>query len=248
MAGAHAVSDVEVKDKSASPSAPDDGAAGSSAPVTKQRNSLLPIETPPPGTPPPDRPPAVARRTQLRARLRAAARQIVPQLQYQLTRLGAAGQAGLAALTASAVIVVSALVPAHQALQNLTADLARARHESAGANPAQAAPRLIHSLPTRSQMPTVLAQVYAEAKGAGVSLDSGRYTFTPAKSGAFARYELEFPVKGRYPDIRAFVDRTLTALPAAALEKLHVERKTIGDATVNADIGLVVYVRSEQVP
>ena len=234
---------VEEAQVSASAAVAVDGAVESPAPVAVARAPLLTIETSAPGTPP-----ALPQRTEERARLQAAALQIVPQLQYQLTRLGAAGQAGLAALTASAVIAVSALLPAHQALQNLTADLARARHEATGANLAQAAPRLIHSLPTRTQMPTVLAQVYAEAKGAGVSLDSGRYTFTPAKSGAFARYELEFPVKGRYSDIRAFVDRTLTAVPAAVLDKLDVERKTIGDATVNADIGLVVYVRSEQVP
>jgi len=34
-------------------------------------------------------------------------------------------------------------------------------------------------------------------------------------------------------------------VPAAALAKLHVERKTVGDQIVNADIGFVVFVRSE---
>jgi hypothetical protein len=34
-------------------------------------------------------------------------------------------------------------------------------------------------------------------------------------------------------------------VPAAALGKLHVERKTVGDPVVNADIGFVVFVRSE---
>jgi hypothetical protein len=214
--------------------------ADSLAPLPVASAPSLTLETSPIGTPP-----AAAPRATLPARLQAAALQVVPQLQYQLTRLGAAGQAGVAALTASAVIAVSALLPAHQALQNLTADLARARHESTTASLAQAAPRLIHSLPTRSQMPTVLAQVFAEAKGSGVSLDSGRYTFTPAKSGAVARYDLEFPVKGRYPDIRAFVNRTLTAVPGSQIGKLHIERKAVGDGTVNADIGLVVFVRSE---
>jgi len=239
------VSAEEKQDREVSPpaSAPVEIAEKSSGPIREPGVPSLPIDPKASGAPP-----AIARRTALWARLQAGAREVVPQLQYQLTRLGVAGQAGVAALTASAVIAVSALLPAHRALQNLSADLARAGHESTTANLAQAAPRLIHSLPTRTQMPTVLAQVYAEAKTAGVPLDTGRYTFTPAKSGAFARYDLEFPVKGRYPDIRNFVDRTLTAVPAAALEKLHVERKTIGDATVSADIGLVVYVRSEEVP
>jgi len=37
-------------------------------------------------------------------------------------------------------------------------------------------------------------------------------------------------------------------VPSAALAKLHVERKTVGDPVVNADIGFAVFVRSEQRP
>ncbi len=56
---------------------------------------------------------------------------------------------------------------------------------------------------------------------------------------------MDFPVKASYPDIRKFINQTLTAVPAAALAKLHVERKTVGDQIVSADIGFVVFVRSE---
>jgi hypothetical protein len=188
--------------------------------------------------------PPLARATAL-ARLQSFALQIVPQLQYHLTRLGTYGQAGLVGLTAAAVIAVSALMPAREALHTLSADLVRAQHASTASSVEQAVPRLIGSLPTRAQMPTVLGQVFAQATAAGVALDSGRYLYIPAKAGMIARYEVEFPVKARYPDIRTFIDRTLTAVPAAALEKLRVERKRVGDAVVNADIGFVVFVRSE---
>jgi hypothetical protein len=81
-----------------------------------------------------------------------------------------------------------------------------------------------------------------------VPLDTGHYVYSPAKAGAIARYDLEFPVKASYPDIRVFINRTLTAVPAAALGKLHVERKAVGDQVVSADIGFVVFVRSEPRP
>src|SRR5256885_17255571 len=84
-----------------------------------------------------------------------------------------------------------------------------------------------------------------QAKEAGVSLDKGHYLYVPAKSGTIARYELEFPVKAGYPEIRSFINRTLGAVPAVALSKLHVERKAVADPLVNADIGFVVFVRSE---
>jgi hypothetical protein len=179
------------------------------------------------------------------ARVRALAGQLVPRLQYQLMRLGPAGQAGLAALAAALAVAVGAMMPAYHALETLSADLARAQHPLAGAGLEQAVPRLVASLPTRAQMPIVLGRMYVEAKSAGLPLDSGRYEYTPAKSGGIARYDLEFPVKGAgYPQIRSFIDRTLNAVPAASLSKLHIERKAVGDQVVNADIGFVVFVRS----
>lgn len=177
-------------------------------------------------------------------RARAAVTQLLPHAQYQIARLGPAGQTGLAALVAALVLVVGSVVPAYRALETLNADLASAQHPSAAQGLDQAVPHLISALPTRAEIPAVVLQVVAQAKEAGVSLDSGRYVYTPAKSGTVARYDFEFPVKASYPDIRKFIDRTLTAVPAAALSRLHVERKTVGDPLVNADIGFVVFVRS----
>ena len=203
------------------------------------------VLAPPPAAPAPLALPA---RTSALARLRVGASELVPYAQYQLTRLGIAGQAGLVALTAAAVVAVSALIPAQHSLQALNAELANARHAPAAMSADQALPRVIATLPTRVQMSGVIGQIVAQAKTAGVSLDTGRYVYTPAKGGEIARYELEFPVKASYPDIRAFIDHTLTAVPSAALGKLRVERKTVGDAVVNADVGFVVFVRSEPQP
>ena len=59
------------------------------------------------------------------------------------------------------------------------------------------------------------------------------------------RYELEFPVKAPYPNVRDFINRTLSAVPAAGLDKLRIERKVVGDPVVSADIRFVVFVRAE---
>ena len=184
-------------------------------------------------------------RTSALARAQDAATQLVPQVQYQIARLDPAGQLGLAALVAALVVAVSTLLPARHALEALSADLARAQHPSATAIADQAIPHLVASLPTRAQIPAVIGQIFIQAKEAGVPLDTGHYVYSPAKAGAIARYDLEFPVKASYPDIRSFINRTLTAVPAAALNKLHVERKAVADPVVNADIGFVVFVRSE---
>jgi len=116
--------------------------------------------------------------------LRVATVQLLPYLQYQLARLGIAGQAGLAALAAAAVFAVSALLPAQQAGQQLAAELARVRNAPMSASASQSAPSVLASLPVRTGIAAVIGQVYAQAKSAGVSLDTGHYVYTPPKGGA----------------------------------------------------------------
>jgi len=199
---------------------------------------------------PPAQPLAVraAGSTNALAVVRDAAGQLLPQLQYQITRLGIAGQAGLAAFAAAAALAVVALVPAHNGLLSLQAALVRAQHPAAAVGIGETVPRLMGSLPTRAQMPAVIGQMYAQAQAAGVGLDKGRYAYEPPKAGAIGRYEVEFPVAAGYPAIRSFINGTLTAVPAAALDKLRLERKAIGEQNVNADIGFVVFVRAEGQP
>jgi len=203
--------------------------------VTKAVAPVADAAGPAPGKPPAN-PMAPPRRAAVPARLQAAGAQLVAQAQYRITRLGVVGQAGLAALATAAVLALSAVLPA------------RARHSPAAASAAAGTPQLLATLPTRTQMPAVIGQVFTEAKGAGVSLDTGHYVYTAAKGGTVAHYELEFPVKGNYADIRKFIDRTLAAVPSAALAKLRLERKAVGDGVVAANVVFVVFVRGGDQP
>lgn len=192
---------------------------------------------------------ARAWQTQLLPRVQASAADTTLYARYQLARLGTAGQAGLAALGAALILGVSALVPLHHHVDGLRLELARLRSAPAGAARAHAAgPRLLASLPSRAQVPTVIGQVFAQAKAAGVPLDTGHYTYVASQGASIARFELEFPVKARYPDIRSFIDRTLAAVPAATLAKLRLERKAVADAIVSADVRFVVFVRTGERP
>jgi hypothetical protein len=169
----------------------------------------------------------------------------MPQAQYQLVRIGPAGITGVAGLIAAAVIAVSALIPGQHALEALNAGLARAQHPQAAVAAQQGIARVVASLPGREQVPAVISQVLEQSQKAGVSLDRGHYTYTPPKSGDVGRYELEFPITAGYTNIRNFINRTLTAIPAAGLDRLRVERKTVGDVIVNADVRFVIFVRAK---
>jgi hypothetical protein len=168
---------------------------------------------------------------------------------YRIGRVGPAGVAGLLTTTAAVVIALVGLVSVHNASDSLTAQISRLQHHP------NAAPRIedslekvITTLPTRDQMPAVIGKVLQQAGLAGVALESGHYAYSPPKTGSVGRYELKFPLKAQYPNIRDFINRTLTEVPSAGLNKLRIERKAVGDALVNADVEFVVFVRSESAP
>jgi hypothetical protein len=168
----------------------------------------------------------------------------LPQARYQLMRVGPAGLTGIGALVAAAVAALVLLLPAHQSVLALRDELIKAGHAAPASVKPELSPRqFAASLPTREQIPALLGVVLVQATDAGIVLEQGRYTFSPATSNRLARYTFEFPVKASYSNIRAFIDKSLVALPALGLDKLHVERKNVGDMVVNAEVGFVIYLR-----
>ncbi|HEY4969755.1 MAG TPA: hypothetical protein VII35_07605 [Steroidobacteraceae bacterium] len=167
----------------------------------------------------------------------------LPQAGYQLMRVGPAGLTGIGVLLAAAVAALALLLPAHQSLLALRHQLTRTSHATPTSRTEQSPQQFAASLPTREQIPALLGVVLGQATDAGIVLEQGRYTFTPATVSRLARYTFEFPVKASYTNIRAFIDKSLVAVPALGLDKLHVERKNVGDMVVSADVGFVIYMR-----
>jgi hypothetical protein len=189
-------------------------------------------------------PQPAASRMALQARAERMLVRALPQARYQLMRVGPAGLTGIGVLLAAAVAAIALLLPAHQSVLALRDELTKAGHAMpATAKPEQSPQQFAASLPTREQIPGILGVVLTQATEAGVELPQGRYTFSPATSNRLARYTFEFPVKADYGNIRSFINKSLAAIPALGLDKLHVERKNVGDTLVSADVGFVIYLR-----
>ncbi len=167
----------------------------------------------------------------------------VPQLRYQLARVGPAGLTGIGVLLAAGIAALALLLPAQQSVEALRSELVKAGHPAAVAKPEQSPQQFAAALPTREQVPALLGMVLVQATDAGIVLEQGRYTYSPATTNRLARYTFEFPVKADYGNIRTFIDKSLAAIPALGLDKLHVERKNVGDTMVNADVGFIIYLR-----
>ena len=185
----------------------------------------------------------------LAVRVRASVSKAVPVALYRMARLGPTGGAGIAAAIAAVVIAITAFVTDRNGTDSLVARITQAqRHPTSAASATEEISKVIAALPTREQMPAVVALVLQQAKQAGVALDKGQYDYSPSKAMGAGRYELEFPVKADYPSVRKFIDLTLTTVPALGLDRLHIERKGVGDSTVSADVRFVVFVRGEAQP
>jgi hypothetical protein len=203
-----------------------------------------------PATPAGSRAPVTPRRSDVLVPGRRFAARLsgdwAPALAWHVGRTGRPGLVGIGLLVASALFFLSTHLEVANEAASLRADLSSARARAA------AAPRLAGrdaapasaNLPKRADMPALLGVLIKQADEAHLTLEAGKYETTASKTGEITRYTVSFPVSGPYPQIRQFIDATLTALPAVAISDLSLERKTIGEGTVNAQIRLTVFTRS----
>jgi hypothetical protein len=177
------------------------------------------------------------------ARLQAASHALLAEGAWRLRKVGNSGLVGIGLLVGAAVLYGANTLPQGKAIAALKLQLARlgpAAQASASAPQVQVA---LGGLPARDDASEVLARIYQEAQGAGVDLPRGQYEYLPARDGVAAHYRMTFPVHAAYPQLRTFMDRTLTALPSVAVEGLRIERKNVGDEAVDAELKLAAFVR-----
>jgi hypothetical protein len=167
------------------------------------------------------------------------------EVTYQLRRVGTAALAGVAALVIATVVFITGILPQGHAITGLRSELLRVAPPRSGTVETGPTDVPLTSLPPRGEAPSVVAKILEEARATGLELPRGQYEYIPAREGVAARYRMTFPVRATYPKIREFMDRTLLALPAVAIEGLRIERKNVGDDSVDAELKLAAYVRSE---
>jgi type IV pilus assembly PilO-like protein len=194
--------------------------------------------------------PAALARADATARARRVAARLknewLPRATWTISRTGRTGLVGIALLLAAALFLVSTHLKVAGEVHAMRADLATAlsRARTAAVERAADPATAIRALPARTDVPAILRQLFEEATRAGLAVDTAKYEVAATKSSGVVRYQIAFPVTGPYPQIRAFIDATLATMPAVALRDLALERKTIGDGSVEAQIRMTVYTRS----
>lgn len=95
----------------------------------------------------------------------------------------------------------------------------------------------------RSALADQLDQLSESAARNGVRVEQGRFVLSKNKVGPFIRYEASFPVRGDFVAIRRFLTEAMATFPNLALTGLTLDRQSVGDAELNADIEFALYAR-----
>jgi hypothetical protein len=98
--------------------------------------------------------------------------------------------------------------------------------------------------PPVDQLPHELKRVYALARAANLQVEQAEYRLESRGSGLLA-YQITFPIRGTYGQIRQFVGAALKDMSIASLDTLRFERKKVGDTHLEAQVRLTIHFRPE---
>lgn len=152
---------------------------------------------------------------------------------------------GVALLANNAV--VQPLQEQQQALEaadELGGDGTRSRAAAARAGtPAQQLADFYAHFEHSPKLTELLARLNSIAKASGLELASAEYRLSSSGGEQrLLRYQVVLPVSGSYKMIRVFVARALRELPTMSLDLVQLERETIGDTTVEAQISFTFHL------
>jgi len=162
------------------------------------------------------------------------------------------GMLGLALLIFAGAFYAFAVQPARGRLQALALERAQlaTRLGSRGAEAARPTERSQLSnfyafFPLTQAVPELLGEIARAAQRNGLTLDKGEYRLGQDKEFRLAQYQVTFPVRGTYAQVRGFVNAVLDAVPAAALDEITLKREAIGDQNLEARVRFTLYLGVE---
>lgn len=168
-----------------------------------------------------------------------------------LAKLGLPGTLGLGLLLASTIFCFSVLLPLKKDIDELRTDIQQydIRSEKLSGiqiNPAQKLGEFYSFFPGAETTPDRLAIIYKIAAQQNINLEQGEYRLVRDQHGKILRYEINFPVKGSYIQIRKFLSKTLAAVPNLSLDNISFSRQKITDVMLESQLKMTLYITGTQ--
>jgi len=157
------------------------------------------------------------------------------------------GLLGIALLVGAAVLALGVSRPMLARLQGLE-DEARALSARSGGVPIRPATQrsqlanFYAFFPPTSGLPDMLARVQRAARDNGLTLEKGEYRLVRDASFPLSRYQVTFPMRGNYAQVRGFVNDVLDTVPAAALEEMSLKRERVAEPVLDARVRFSLFL------
>lgn len=180
--------------------------------------------------------------------------QLLPQLRWQVGRLGVIGKIGLGLLVVSSIYFFSVVVPQEsdlrklkeraetlqtQALSKQTSGDAESGIKMSGDQALQA---FYDFFPRVDSSPFWIRELVRIAQKHGVELSSSEYRLVNDNDARLARYEMILPVKGKYSQVRAFMAAALEAVPAMAISAIAIKRENVTSEKLEVRLEVNLYL------
>jgi hypothetical protein len=165
---------------------------------------------------------------------------------FSVESLGWPGVVGLGVLAFALGFYFSTFRPEQIRLDSLQSEAAHLDEKSvraAGERP-QSSGEKLHAFyeffPRAGHIADLLEKIYAVADKQSLKLEQGEYRAVRDNVGRLTHYQVIFPIKSTYPQVRKFVAAALAEVPNLSLDSIQFERQKAGDSTVDAKVKLVL--------
>jgi len=169
----------------------------------------------------------------------------VRRLRRILEALGAPGVIGIGVLVFCLPFYLASVAPAEREVAKRSAAAAKttrlAGQPVSAPDGAADLERFYRRFPTLDALQSELEAIYAHARASRLQLAQGEpHAFLQA---VLAAYRVTLPVRGSYAQVRQFVGHVLKDMPTASLDAVRFDRRKAGDAQLEAQVRLTIYLR-----
>jgi hypothetical protein len=169
----------------------------------------------------------------------------VRRLRRLLEALGAPGVIGIGVLVFCLPFYLASVAPAEREVAKRSAAAAKttrlAGQPVSAPDGAADLERFYRRFPTLDALQSELEAIYAHARASKLQLAQGEYRLE--KGVGLAAYRVTLPVRGSYAQVRQFVGHVLKDMPTASLDAVRFDRRKAGDAQLEAQVRLTIYLR-----
>lgn len=98
-------------------------------------------------------------------------------------------------------------------------------------------------VPDEDQVAPMVSAIFAHAARRGLVLAQADYRRSSEPGSGLALLELRLPVKGGYPQVRHFINDTLSGMPGVALREVSFRRDSVSLEGVEAQLRFVLFMK-----